>query len=58
MTQRKKSERPAIREALRIKGLEQRKPTEADRPPIRPFSGRKSKPIPGQLTLDGENEEQ
>lgn len=45
----------ALRDALRLaREGERRQPTEDDCPPVRPFPGRKRKPIPGQLTIDGD----
>jgi hypothetical protein len=40
-----------LAETLRLLRLEQRKPTEHDRPPASVFPGRKHKVIPGQLGL-------
>jgi hypothetical protein len=42
----------SLTEALRAARLPKRKPTEDDRPPPRPFPGRKSRFIPGQLTFN------
>ncbi len=44
---------PGVSESLRLRKLPQRKPTEADRPPVTPLPGRQIKPLPGQLDLDG-----
>ena len=44
---------PAVAETLRLLKLPQRKPTDADRPPVKPAPGRKIKPLRGQLDLDG-----
>jgi hypothetical protein len=41
-----------LSEALRARGLPQRKPTEHDRPPPQPLPGPKARPLPGQLSLD------
>jgi Protein of unknown function (DUF3631) len=46
-------ESPAITSALRARELEQRKPSDDDRPPLSTFPGRRSKPTPGQLDIDG-----
>jgi hypothetical protein len=44
-----------LRDALRLaREGERRRATGADAPPARPFPGPKRRPIPGQLTLDGD----
>lgn len=43
---------PAVEEALRLYKLPRRKPTDADRPPLRPWAGPKIKPLPGQLQIE------
>lgn len=46
---------PGLAEARRLHGLPRRKPTDADRPPVRPSPGTKVTPLPGQLNLlDGD----
>ena len=46
---------PALAEARRLHALPRRRPTDADRPPLRPASGRKKiKRIDGQLELGGD----
>jgi hypothetical protein len=42
-----------LREALRALRLAKRAPTESDAPRPSTFPGRKMKPLPGQLDLDG-----
>lgn len=42
-----------LREALRARRLAKRTPTEADAPPPSTLPGKKVKPLPGQLDLDG-----
>jgi hypothetical protein len=42
---------PGLCEALRLSRLPKRKPTEADRPPPSTLPGRKTRPLPGQLSL-------
>jgi hypothetical protein len=42
---------PGLREALHALGLPRRKRAEADRPPPSTFPGRKTRPLPGQLSL-------
>jgi hypothetical protein len=44
---------PGLAQALRALRLPRRKPTDGDRPPIKPARGRKITPISGQLDLDG-----
>ena len=40
-------------EALRLRRLPARRPTDGDRPPVSTLPGRKAEAIPGQMTLDG-----
>jgi hypothetical protein len=42
-----------LADALRLLGRPKRRPTDADRPPVTPASGRKVKPLPGQLDSEG-----
>jgi hypothetical protein len=44
-------EHPALANARRALKLEQRAPTDADRPPASTFPGRKGRRLPGQLEL-------
>ena len=49
--ERWKDESGALREALRAVAGRKGPPSDADSPPVRPFPGRKHKPLPGQLEL-------
>ena len=42
---------PALAETRRLLKLPRRRPTDDDRPAVRPALGRKVQPIPGQLEL-------
>ena len=44
---------PGLREALRALKLPKRAPTDDDRPPVKPFPGRKPTLIDGQIDLFG-----
>ena len=43
----------AVAETRQLLKLPRRRPTDADRPLVTPAPGRKIKPLPGQLDLDG-----
>ena len=45
---------PGLAAALHARKAPKRKPTEDDRPSPKPFPGRKTKPLPGQLRLEGD----
>jgi hypothetical protein len=44
-----------LTEALRARGLPKLKPSENDRPPVKPLPGPKLHPLPGQLSLADES---
>jgi hypothetical protein len=43
-----------LTEALRARTLPKGQPTEHDRPPVKPLPGPKARPVPGQLNLADE----
>jgi hypothetical protein len=48
---------PALVAAMAALKLDRRRPTDDDRPPLRTFLGPKDKPLPGQLRLEGIDDE-